>query len=85
MGMVADNPAQKIELKAFCAEVINDHKALTAEHDSYKDLPQFSNVSPNYVAKSFQKVKDYVRGIVRAEIERIMDTPGLMEMIIKKG
>jgi hypothetical protein len=29
VGMVADNPDQKIELKAFCAEVINDHEILS--------------------------------------------------------
>jgi len=42
VGMVADNPDEKIELKSFCAEIINDHDALNSEYASYKELPSFS-------------------------------------------
>jgi len=49
VGMVADNPDQKIELKAFCAEVINDHEALRREQSGYEELPIFSKVEPNKI------------------------------------
>lgn len=29
VGIVADNPDQKIELKTFCSEIINDHQMLS--------------------------------------------------------
>ncbi len=84
VGMVADNPDQKIELKAFCAEIINDHKLLSTEQSNYKELPMFSKVESRDVEANYQKVKDDSDGIVQTEIERMMDTPGLMELIIKK-
>jgi hypothetical protein len=39
VGMVADNPDCKIELKAFHCEVINDHEKLNAEINAYKEIP----------------------------------------------
>jgi hypothetical protein len=84
VGMVADNPEEKIDLKAFCAEIINNHEALDREHSSYKELPVFSNVQPNDVLKSYLQVKKDVAMIVQTEIERMLDTPELTEMIIRK-
>ena len=38
VGMVADDPDCKIDLKTFHCEIINDHEALKKEQDSYKDI-----------------------------------------------
>lgn len=35
VGMVADNPDHKIELKMFHVEVVNDHVAIKAEEERY--------------------------------------------------
>ncbi len=85
VGMVADNPEEKIELKAFCAEVINDHEALSKEQSNYKDLPQFSKVENKDVLNNYLKVKQEVAMIIQTEIERMLDTPELTDLIIKKG
>jgi hypothetical protein len=84
VGMVADNPDEKIELKSFCAEIINDHDALNSEYTSYKELPSFSKVEPSDILKSYLQVKKDVAMIVQTEIERMLDTPEFTEMIIKK-
>jgi hypothetical protein len=84
VGMVADNPDEKIHLKAFCAEIINNHEDLNREQSSYKELPIFSDVQPNDVLKSYLQVKKDVAMIVQTEVERILDTPELTELIIKK-
>jgi hypothetical protein len=84
VGMVSDNPDQKIELKAFCAEIINDHEALNREQAGYKKLPVFSKVEPSDVLKSYLQVKKDVAMIVQTEIERMLDTPEMTEMIIRK-
>ena len=74
--MVADNPDQKIELKAFCAEIINDHEALAREQIVYKELPVFSKYDqPNDILKSYLEVKKDMATIVQTEIERMLDTP----------
>jgi hypothetical protein len=85
VGMVADNPDQKIELKAFCAEIINDHEALNHEEVGYKELPVFSKVELSDVLKSYLQVKKDVAMIVQTEIERMLDTPELTEIIIRKS
>ena len=84
VGMVADDPDQKIDLKAFCAEVINNHEALRAEQSSYEELPKFSDVKQSDVLGSYLQVKKDIATIVQTEIERMMDTPELTDLIIKK-
>jgi len=84
VGMVADNPDQKIELKTFCAEIINDHDALAQEQASYKSLPMISNVSQNEILDNYLQIKKDIQIILQSEIERMLDTPELGDLIIKK-
>ncbi|MDB5199175.1 MAG: type secretory pathway, VirD4 component [Chitinophagaceae bacterium] len=84
VGMVADNPDQKIKLKAFCSEVINDHESLDREQSSYKELPACSSVKANDIFDTYLAVKKDIVNIVQTEIERMLDTPGLTELLIKK-
>lgn len=85
VGMVADNPDQKIELKTFCCEIVNDHKALAAEQAGYKDIPKISNVTQREVLENYLQIKKDVADIVHSELERIMDTPELEHLIINRA
>jgi hypothetical protein len=62
----------------------NDHKALESEQSNYKELPQFSKVENKDVLANYLQVKNDVAIIVQTEIERMMDTPELTDLIIKK-
>ena len=84
VGMVADNPDQKIELKAFCSEILNDHDALAKEQANYRELPILSVVKPGDILNNFLQIKKDVTSIVQTEIERMLNTPGLTDLIIKK-
>jgi hypothetical protein len=84
VGMVADNPDQKIELKTFCAEIINDHGALAGEQVLYKGLPQLSNVSQKEILDNYLQIKKDVQSIIQTEMERILDTPELTDLIIRR-
>lgn len=84
VGMVADNPDQKIELKTFCAQIINDHEALAKEKKHYQELPVVSKVDQQAVLDNYLQIKRDVVNIVQKEIERIMDTPELGPFIISK-
>jgi hypothetical protein len=44
IGMVADDPDNKIELKTFHCEIINDHDALKKEADAYKEISVFRKI-----------------------------------------
>jgi len=84
VGMVADNPDQKIELKTFCAEIINDHEALSHEQEAYKGLPTISNISQQEILNNYLQIKKDVQEILQMEMERMLDTPELESLIIKK-
>ena len=84
VGMVADNPDQKIELKTFCAEILNDHDSLANEQALYKNLPQLSNVSQQEILNNYLQIKKDVQNIIQNEMERLLDTPELGDLIIKK-
>jgi hypothetical protein len=57
VGMVADDPQEKIELKAFHNEILNDHDALKKEMDGYVEIPEIRKVSIEAVNLNFLKIK----------------------------
>lgn len=77
VGMVADDAAQKIKLKTFHCQIINDHQQLAAETNDYHLLPTLRVVTPQMVNDNFMRIKKEVAEIIETEIERIMNTPGL--------
>ena len=77
VGMVADDPTNKIKLKTFHCEILNDHAQLTAESDLYRKLPVTTQITVLMVNENFRRVKAEVVGIIETEIERILNTPGL--------
>lgn len=83
VGMVADTPGQKIELKAFHSEIINDHVALQLEEREYQPIPKVRNISQEEVEANYKTVKSEVEETVRAEMERVFDTPELGHLIIR--
>lgn len=52
VGMVADDPDQKIALKVFHAEILNDHAALKKEEESYQQIPMVRKVSADEVQEN---------------------------------
>lgn len=84
VGLVADNPDQKIDLKSFCAEIINDHDALANQQRNYVDLPKGSDVTQKLTNDNYLLIKSNVQEIVAATLEMMMDSPELMNLIIKK-
>lgn len=85
VGMVADDPGQKIELKAFHAAILNDHEALTREQDNYKPIPTVREVTPAMIQRNYLQIRQEVEDLVNAEMERIMGDPGTAGTVLKKG
>ncbi len=53
MGIVADDPDCKIELKAFHREILNDHEALKKDQDSYKEIPIIRKLDNAMVQRNY--------------------------------
>lgn len=84
VGMVADDPDCKIELKAFSCEIQNDHAALKKEQENYRPLPVIQIVNNSMVQRNYLQIKQDVEDLVSAEIERMMSDPALSGLIVKK-
>jgi hypothetical protein len=84
VGMVADDPTEKIELKAFYCEILNDHEALKNEQDRYKEIPVVRKRDNAIVQKNYLQIKQDVQDIISSELERVLGDPGLEHLVIKK-
>jgi hypothetical protein len=84
VGMVADDPDQKIELKTFHSSIINDHAALKAEQDAYKEIPVVRKLDNSIIQRNYLQIKQEVQELVQAEVERIAGEKSLQHLIIKK-
>jgi hypothetical protein len=84
VGMVADDPENKIELKAFHCEILNDHAALKVEEDGYKDIEVIRKLDNTMVQRNYLQVKQDIQEIIHSEMERLLNDPGLSYLVIKK-
>lgn len=64
VGTVADDPQQKIKLKMFHAEIINDHAAIKNEEDRYQPIPAIRVVDNDEIQDNYQRIKADIRFIV---------------------
>ncbi len=84
VGMVADDPDCKIELKTFHCEILNDHAALKKEQDNYKEIPVIRKLDNAMVQRNYLQIKQDVQDIIQSEMERVLNDPGLAHLVIKK-
>ena len=84
VGMVADDPDCKIELKAFHCEILNDHKALKKEQENYKEIPLIRKLDNAMVQRNYLQIKQDVKDIIDSEMERVLNDFGLAHLVVKK-
>lgn len=77
VGILSDNPDQKMKLKMFHCEIQNDHKAIKDEQGGYLMIPIVENVTPFDVEQVYQKIKQQVRDLVTAELQKLTDQPSI--------
>ncbi len=85
VGMVADDPDCKIELKTFHCEILNDHAELKKEQDGYKDIQVIRKLDNTMVQRNYLQIKQDVQDIIHTEMERLLNDPGLVHLVVRKG
>jgi len=85
VGMVADDPDCKIELKTFHCEILNNHEALKKEQDSYKDIQVIRKLDNTVVQRNYLQIKQDVQDIIHSEMERLLNDPGQAHLVVRKG
>ncbi|WP_330441489.1 conjugal transfer protein MobC [Flavobacterium sp. C4GT6] len=84
VGMVADDPLNKIELKAFHCEILNDHEAIKKEEAGYEEIKPVRKIDPLMVQRNYMQVKQDVQEIIQSEMERLLADPALSYLVIRK-
>ncbi|HZY35940.1 MAG TPA: conjugal transfer protein MobC [Mucilaginibacter sp.] len=79
VGMVADDPDNKIDLKLFHSEIQNDHEAIKKETDAYKSIPMARIVTEEDIMENYERIKMEVRELVEAELAPLLERQKEME------
>jgi type IV secretory pathway TraG/TraD family ATPase VirD4 len=70
VGMVADDPDQKIDLKVFHSEILNNHASIADEEKTYKDIPLIRKVSEDEIRENYFQIKQDIRAIIEEKLNR---------------
>jgi len=84
VGMVADDPNCKIDLKTFHCEIVNDHERLKKEEENYIDIAIIRKIDTAMVQRNYLQVKQDIQEIMQSEIQRLLNDPSLAYLVLKK-
>ncbi|WP_121201826.1 conjugal transfer protein MobC [Mucilaginibacter gracilis] len=73
VGMVADDPDNKIDLKLFHSEIQNEHDAIKEETDAYELIPQARVVTEEMILENYERIKEEIRELVETELEPLLE------------
>ena len=68
VGMVADDPDNKINLKTFHSAIQNDHDALKLEEEAYLPIPVIRNLDQEEVLTNYHQIKEDIKLLISAVI-----------------
>lgn len=85
VGAVADDPQQKIKLKAFHCEILNDHEAIKKEEEAYEELPVIRNIDQRTVMHNYHQIKKDIRNIIDKELKKINEDSDLKQLLEMKA
>ncbi|TSD67662.1 conjugal transfer protein TraG [Inquilinus sp. KBS0705] len=71
VGMVADDPDNKIDLKTFHNLIQNDHEAIQAEEAAYQPIPVVRNVEQVEVLMSYHQIKEDIKLLVDSVLSNL--------------
>ncbi|HEY4965999.1 MAG TPA: conjugal transfer protein MobC [Puia sp.] len=72
VGMVADNPDQKIKLKSFHCEIVNRQQANSKDLGGLLNLPGKSTKGTEGINDNYTKIKTEVQNLVESELEKLL-------------
>lgn len=70
VGMVADDPINKIDLKTFHCEIQNDHEAIKREESTYNDIPSIRITNQSEILMNYQRIKVDIWNLVESIVSQ---------------
>jgi hypothetical protein len=77
VGMVADNPSEKIRLKMFHCEIQNDHAAIAKQEEAFEQIPVVAKVSALDVQENYLKIKAEIEDLLFKECKKLVEEMGM--------
>ncbi len=74
VGMIADDPDNKISLKVFHNEIQNDHKAINSQIASNKPLPVIRAITQEEIQANYNQIKEDIAMLVEKEVTALRET-----------
>lgn len=71
VGMVADNPDEKIKLKMFHAELMNNSNTINEEIKRFKDILEVRQVSEQEIMDNYYQIKHDIQILIEQEVYRL--------------
>jgi len=68
VGLVADDPDNKINLKVFHNEIVNYHQAIKTEESAYRELPVVRKIDSEIIMGNYLKIKMDIEFIIKKEL-----------------
>ena len=68
VGLVADEPNNKIKLKVFHNEIINDHDAIKAEEAGYSQIPEIRHTDNDILMANYLSIKKDIENLILKEV-----------------
>lgn len=84
VGMIADNPNCRIDLKSFHSEILNDHKTLQKETENYIDFPPVRSLENGIVDRNYTQIKKDIQDLAESEIDIISGDVNRKHLIVKR-
>lgn len=64
VGMVADDPTNKIDLKTFHCQIQNDHETIQQEELAYHEIPAVRTINQSEIIMTYQRIREDIRDLV---------------------
>jgi hypothetical protein len=71
VGMVADDPDNKIDLKTFHSAIQNDHDAIKKEEEAYQPIPSVREVDQAEVLMNYHQIKEDIKVLVETVLSQL--------------
>ncbi len=72
VGMVADDPSEKIKLKMFHSSIINDPIKLNSELKTFSPIPKVKEINHQEVMDNYFQVKFDIKKLIANEVRRLI-------------
>jgi len=83
VGMVADNPDERIELKAFHSFIQNDHAALRLEESKYEPIPRIRQVDTLMIQRNYIQIREDIIMLVERQMIMVTNNPEFIHLQVK--